>query len=165
MSVDAYIGMGSNLGDRLCHLRSALGLLRSRADLGVTRCSRVYQTRAWGLADQPDFLNAVVEVTTSLPPHDLLRVCLDIERALGRVRSVRWGPRTIDLDVLLYGQERISSDDLTVPHPSLERRVFVLAPLAELAPEAMLPSGRSVAQALADLAQDGGQPCGEAALL
>jgi len=122
LAVEAYIGLGSNLGDRLANLRAAVRRLRGTAGLEVTRCSGVYETLPWGAEDQPTFLNAVVEVSTCLGPHTLLHVCLEIECGLGRQRDVRWGPRLIDLDVLLYGEERIESAELTIPHPYLEQR-------------------------------------------
>ena len=165
MAVEAYIGLGSNLGDRLANLRAAVRRLRGTAGLEVTRCSGVYETLPWGVEDQPTFLNAVVEVSTCLGPHTLLHVCLEIECGLGRQRDVRWGPRLIDLDVLLYGEERIESAELTIPHPCLEQRAFVLAPLAELAADRTLPSRRSAAQALADLDQGGVRLLGEDASL
>jgi 2-amino-4-hydroxy-6-hydroxymethyldihydropteridine diphosphokinase len=100
-----------------------------------------------GYAAQPDFLNAVVEVETSLPPAALLEVALDVERRLGRERRLRWGPRNVDIDLLLYDDVRIDEPGLTVPHPYLHERAFVLVPLAEIAPDLLLPDGRSAQQA------------------
>jgi len=139
MVVFAYIGLGSNLGDRRAMIAGALERLRPR------RVSSILETDPVGLVDQPPFLNAVAEIETTLRPQDLLGRLQDIERGLGRVRGERWGPRTLDLDLLLYGDERVASESLTVPHPELHRRRFVLDGLAELAPELVVPGlGRTV---------------------
>lgn len=137
----AYLGLGSNLGDRLANLQRAVDLLVAQPDVEVIRSSRVYETSPVGPA-QPDYLNAVVEVVTVRPPRGLLGACREVERALGRVRGERWGPRTIDVDVLTYGTEVIGEPDLTVPHPRMHERGFVLAPLAELDGDPPLPGGR-----------------------
>jgi 2-amino-4-hydroxy-6-hydroxymethyldihydropteridine diphosphokinase len=134
----AFLGLGANLGDRLSNLQAAVDLLAAREGIGVLRSSRVYETTPVG-PPQPDFLNAVLEVRTSLPPRALLRACLEVEAALGRVRGERWGPRPIDVDVLAYGSRRIVEEDLVVPHPRLAERAFVLVPLLELAPDLELP--------------------------
>ncbi len=148
MAAVAYVGIGSNMGDRLANLRAARDRLRATNGLEVLRASAVYETAPWGVEDEPAFLNAVVEVSTVLTPRGLLPVCLAIEEAMGRTRGGRWGPRLIDLDVLLYEHEVVRGDELTIPHPYLEERAFVLAPLADLIPDRTLPSGRTVAQAL-----------------
>lgn len=148
MAAVAYVSLGSNMGDRLANLRAARDRLGSTNGLEVLRASAVYETAPWGVEDQPAFLNAVVEVSTVLVPRGLLLACLGIEDAMGRTRAGRWGPRLIDLDVLLYGDEMVCSDELTIPHPLLEERAFVLAPLADLIPDRTLPSGWTVAQAL-----------------
>lgn len=135
----AYLGLGSNLGDRHAHLADALGRLAAAPEVRIARVSSVYETTAVclpGQAPQPDYLNLVVELVTTLEPHALLDLCIAIEQQLGRVRRERWGARTVDLDVLLYGDTELSTDErLTLPHPRLCERAFVLAPLAELAPE------------------------------
>jgi para-aminobenzoate synthetase component I len=131
----AYLGLGGNLGDRLAVLSEALGLLARAPEVRIARVSPVYETKAVGLTDQPDFLNLVVEVETTLTPHTLLDVCLAIEQQLGRVRRERWGPRTLDIDVLLHADLTLSDNRLTLPHPRLHERAFVLAPLADLAPD------------------------------
>jgi para-aminobenzoate synthetase component 1 len=135
----AYLGLGSNLGDRHAHLTDALGRLAAAPEVRIARVSSVYETTAVclpGQAPQPDYLNLVLELETTLAPHALLDLCLAIEQQLGRVRRERWGARTVDLDVLLYGDTELSTDErLTLPHPRLCERAFVLAPLAELAPE------------------------------
>jgi 2-amino-4-hydroxy-6-hydroxymethyldihydropteridine diphosphokinase len=143
----AYVGLGSNLGDRERAIRAAA------AAIGARRLSSIRETEPWGLADQPRFLNAVAEVETALPPRAYLDLLLDVERRLGRVRGhgPRWGPRTIDLDLLLWGDEAVSEPDLTVPHPRLHERHFVLEPLAELVPAHKIPGNGTVSEALAGL--------------
>ena len=139
----AYLGLGSNLGDRFEHLRRALELLRERG-VRVLRSSRVYETEPVGGPAQPDYLNAVVEVEIDGTARDLLRACLAVEEALGRVRTERWGPRVIDVDVLSFGEEAIDDPDLQVPHPRMHERAFVLVPLLELDPDPRLPGGRGI---------------------
>jgi 2-amino-4-hydroxy-6-hydroxymethyldihydropteridine diphosphokinase len=130
----AYIGLGSNLGDREETIRRAVELL------GAARVSTLIETEPWGYADQPRFLNAVAELETDEPPRALLTRLLEIERELGRTREgPRYGPRTIDLDLLLYGDDRLDEPGLGLPHPRLHERAFVLEPLAELAPELVVP--------------------------
>jgi 2-amino-4-hydroxy-6-hydroxymethyldihydropteridine diphosphokinase len=141
----AYLGLGSNLDDRLENLKEAATLLDGTDDVVVTRSSRVYETDAVGGPEgQPAFLNAVVEIETSSTARTLLEACLGVEGKMGRVREERWGPRNIDIDVLTFGDERIDDDDLTVPHPRMHERLFVLAPLLELDADPPLPGGRSV---------------------
>jgi 2-amino-4-hydroxy-6-hydroxymethyldihydropteridine diphosphokinase len=141
--VISYVGLGSNLGDREDNLRRALERLQ---ELGPLRVSSIRETDPVGITDQPRFLNAVVELETDLPARELLERLLAIERELGRDRAeeVRWGPRTIDLDLLLYGGETIDEPGLTVPHPRLAEREFVLEPLLELDPQLALPDGRRI---------------------
>lgn len=137
-----YLGIGSNLGDRMSNLGRAVGELRD-AGLDVRRCSSVYETEPVG-PPQPDFLNAVVEIGSALDPQSVLKVLKSIESKLGRTDGERWGPRTIDLDLLLYGDSEVKEEGLIVPHPELTRRRFVLAPLLEVSPEIRLPSGRKL---------------------
>lgn len=137
----AYLGLGSNLGDRLGHLRRAVVLLRER-DVRVLRSSRVYETEPVGGPDQPDYLNAVLEVDTDGTARELLEACLGVEAALGRERAERWGPRVIDVDLLTFDGETIDQPDLQVPHPRMHERAFVLIPLLELDPDPRLPGGR-----------------------
>jgi 2-amino-4-hydroxy-6-hydroxymethyldihydropteridine diphosphokinase len=134
-----FLALGSNLGDRLANLQEAVDRLAQH--LRVLRSSRVYETAPVGPA-QPDYLNAVLEVETDLAPEELLRRCLAVEEAMGRVRAERWGPRVIDVDVLTYGRETIDAPDLVVPHPRMHGRAFVLVPLAELTADPPLPGGR-----------------------
>jgi 2-amino-4-hydroxy-6-hydroxymethyldihydropteridine diphosphokinase len=142
--VQAYSGLGSNLGDRLALLQHAVDVLGATPGVRVLRSSRVYESDPLGGPPQPDYLNAVIEIETDLPPEELLRACIAVEERLGRQRGVRWGPRRIDLDLLTYGREEISRDDpgLTVPHPLMHERGFVLMPLAELDADPPLPGGR-----------------------
>jgi 2-amino-4-hydroxy-6-hydroxymethyldihydropteridine diphosphokinase len=138
----AYVGLGANLGDREATIRRAAELI------GTTRLSTLIETEPWGYADQPRFLNAVAELETDEGPRALLERLLEVERALGRTREgPRYGPRTIDLDLLLYGDEVVDEPGLTVPHPHLHERRFALEPLAELAPDLEIP-GRGAIQAL-----------------
>lgn len=143
-SVVAFLALGSNLGDRLAVLQRAVDLLAGIEGIEVLRSSRVYETEPVG-PPQPRYLNAVLEVRTRLAPGELLAACLGVEDALGRVRAERWGPRTVDVDVLTYGEEEIDGPDLTVPHPRMHERGFVLVPLLELTPDPPLPGGRHVA--------------------
>lgn len=131
----AYLGIGSNLGDRLAHLQGAVDELGGVEGLRVVAVSPVYETVPVGGPPQPGFLNAVVAVDTDLTARALLELAHRIEAAAERVRTVRWGPRTLDVDVLLVGDERINEPDLEVPHPRMTERAFVVVPLADLAPE------------------------------
>ena len=140
----AYVGLGANLGDREARIRRAAELIDER------RLSTVIETEPWGYLDQPRFLNAVAEVETELEARELLELLLDVERRLGRVRDERrFGPREIDLDLLLFGAATIDEPGLTVPHPFLLERAFVLEPLAELVPELEIPGNGTVREALA----------------
>jgi len=143
--VRAFLGLGSNLGDRLANLQEAVDRLSRKGGVVVLRASRVYETAPVG-PPQPDYLNAVVEVDTTLGARALLDACLDVEAAMGRVRAERWGPRRIDVDLLGYGQEHIDEPGLTVPHPRVHERAFVLVPLLELEADPVLPGGRRVAE-------------------
>jgi 2-amino-4-hydroxy-6-hydroxymethyldihydropteridine diphosphokinase len=145
MGATAYLGLGSNLGDRLAHLTSAVEALAAQADVRVVRSSRVYETDPVGGPTQPEFLNAVIEIETDLAPRELLEVCQGVETDLGRVRDERWGPRTIDVDVLTFGDRTIDEPGLVVPHPRMHERAFVLVPLAELDADPPLPGGRRLA--------------------
>lgn len=135
----AYIGLGSNIGDREAKLNSAVALLKEVNEVEVTSVSSYYNTAPVGYEQQPDFLNAVAEIKTTLSADKLLQVCNNIEKELRRERIVRWGPRTIDLDILLYGELIINEEHLTVPHPRMHERKFVLEPLSEIAPNAIHP--------------------------
>ena len=126
----AYIGIGSNIGDAICNVNEAIFRL---GDLGtVLRKSSLYATKPWGVLDQDDFINAVVALETNLSARSLLEGLLDLERSMGRARLVRWGPRIIDLDILTYGEQVVNEVGLTIPHPHMNERAFVLIPLAEI---------------------------------
>jgi len=135
----AWIGVGANVGDRLGNIRMALAELASLDATIVVRVSSVYDTAPWGVTDQRRFLNAVVELSTTLSPEDLLSALGRVEARCGRVRHERWGPRTLDLDILLYDDRIVNTEDLVIPHPRLAQRAFVLVPLAELEPELAVP--------------------------
>jgi 2-amino-4-hydroxy-6-hydroxymethyldihydropteridine diphosphokinase len=150
----AYLGLGSNLGDRTRYLAEAIGRLHSGPGIRVATVSSVYESSPAGLAAQPDFLNLVARVATTREPHELLAECLRIEADLGRVRHERWGPRTIDIDLLLYGDRNINDGKLTVPHPRMGERGFVLVPLAEIAPDLKI-EGNSVSVLAAALGEAG----------
>jgi len=135
----AFIGLGANLGDRAANLRAAISALREAPGVAVERVSSFIETRPRGGPPQPDFLNAAAQLETDLAPRDLLRALLTIESRLGRVRGERWGPRAIDLDLLLYDDETVSEPGLRVPHPHMHERLFVLEPLCEIAPDAVHP--------------------------
>lgn len=137
-SVTAYIGLGGNIGDVFTNMQSALRFLDNHPKITVKDTSKVYKTPPWGIEDQDWFLNACASVETSLTGHELLWQCLAAEKSLNRVREVRWGPRTIDLDVLVYGDEKIDSEDLQVPHPRMHERAFVLLPMNDIAPNLVL---------------------------
>jgi 2-amino-4-hydroxy-6-hydroxymethyldihydropteridine diphosphokinase len=151
--VKAYIGIGANLGDREGAIASAVDLLDAEEGLEVLAVSALRETDPVGYVDQPRFLNGAVAVETSLTARELLGRLLEIERRLGRVRGegLRFGPRTIDLDLLLYGDETIDEPGLQVPHPRLTERRFALEPLAELAPELEIPGAGPVQALLAGL--------------
>ncbi|NLP43527.1 MAG: 2-amino-4-hydroxy-6-hydroxymethyldihydropteridine diphosphokinase [Peptococcaceae bacterium] len=141
-----YLSLGSNVGDRQQYLTRAMDLLAKLPNSRITKISAFYETEAWGGVKQNSFINNVVEFQTTLSPEQLLAECQNIENSLGRQRSVHWGPRTIDIDILIYGDLKFTSDKLIIPHPYLEVREFVLAPLREIAPDLILPSGRSVTE-------------------
>ncbi|HVU18082.1 MAG TPA: 2-amino-4-hydroxy-6-hydroxymethyldihydropteridine diphosphokinase [Candidatus Didemnitutus sp.] len=141
----AFVGLGSNLGDRRGNLAEALRLLAEQPGVSIVRGSSLYETKPVGLTAQPDFLNAVVELSTAHPPPDLLAVCLAIERRLGRERRERWGPRTVDIDLLLVPGLTWQDAHLTLPHPRLHERGFVLIPFNEIAPTATVV-GVSIAE-------------------
>ncbi|RUU86373.1 2-amino-4-hydroxy-6-hydroxymethyldihydropteridine diphosphokinase [Mesorhizobium sp. M7A.F.Ca.MR.176.00.0.0] len=149
-----YLSLGGNLGDPAKSMGAALRMLDADADTRVTGVSSLYRTPPWGKLDQPDFLNAAAEISTVLAPRALLDLCLDAERKLKRVREERWGPRLIDIDILVFGDRVIHETGLEVPHPRMLERAFVLAPLAEIAP-GLVVSGRSITDRLVAVGTSG----------
>ena len=148
----AFVGLGSNLGDREGTISRAVELLSAAAGVELVAVSRLRETEPWGPVEQPAYLNGAIELETELPPHALLDVLLAVEQALGRDRTgERWGPRAIDLDLLLYDEVELDEPGLTVPHPRLHERRFALEPLAELAPDAVVPGRGRVSELLAAL--------------
>lgn len=136
----AYLGFGSNLGNRLAFLRGGRDALTNRTDIALIQSSGVYETGpVGGPPDNPLFLNAALQIETSLSPHELLAACLAVEDEFGRSRPVRWAPRTLDIDVLFYDDLILCEEQLTIPHPRLQERAFVLAPLIEIAPDLRHP--------------------------
>ena len=147
-AVEVFLGLGSNEGDRRQYIERGVAGLRS-GGVDVVRRSSLYETEPVGVEDQPWFLNLVVEGRTGLGPRALLGLCQRIEEATGRVRALRFGPRTLDVDILLYGDEVVWQKDLEIPHPRMSERRFVLVPLLEIAPEARDPrDGRRFAEIL-----------------
>jgi 2-amino-4-hydroxy-6-hydroxymethyldihydropteridine diphosphokinase len=147
-AVHAYIGLGSNLADPIAQLRAGVAALAGLEQTRVEVCSSFYRTAPVGRREQPDFINAVCRVRTGQDPATLMRNLLEIERAHGRVREGKGGPRTLDLDLLLYGDRTIRTAQLTVPHPRLHERAFVLYPLQEIEPDLVIP-GRGAVRELA----------------
>jgi len=152
---EAYIGLGSNLGDPVHELREALAALDVAPSTTVISCSSFYRTAPVGYLDQPDFVNAVVRLRTGLEPEALLQVLLAQEQHRGRQRTVRNGPRTLDLDLLLFDDVRTDTAELTLPHPRMHERAFVLMPLVEIAPEIAIPGRGRAASLLAALGSSG----------
>ncbi len=140
------LGLGSNLGDREQQLQQALKRLTELADIRVAAVSNIYETKPVGDADQPDFLNMTAMVETTLTPIELLKRCLAVETDMGRVRTRRWGPRIIDVDLLIYNDITVEIPELRLPHPEIMNRSFVLIPLKDIASELHLANGRSVGE-------------------
>ena len=148
----AFLGLGSNVGDRLAHLQAAVDRLQAARGVRVDAVSSVYETTPVGGPPQEAFFNLAVRVATTRSPRRLLKACQAVEAAGGRQRRDRWGPRTIDVDILLYGERSVRRRRLRVPHPRLSERAFALVPLIEVAPGQRLPDGRSLPSLLAALA-------------
>lgn len=149
-SVEAYLGLGGNVGDPRGAMSAALKALEAIPGTQVVTVSSLYRTPPWGRTDQPDFLNAAAGIRTVLAPRALMDACLGIERDLRRERRERWGPRLIDIDILVYGEREIDEDGLAIPHPRMLERAFVLVPLAEIAPR-LIAAGAPVADHAAQL--------------
>jgi len=148
-----YVGVGSNQGDRCANIEKALGALRALPGTRVYKTASLYETEPLGRLDQDWFLNTVVALKTSCQPRQLLGALLQIELQLGRVHKERWGPRVIDLDLLLYGDRIINEPDLQVPHPRMAERAFVIVPLAEIAPDLKIPPNKKVGALIPHLTQ------------
>lgn len=136
----AFLSLGSNMDDRLSYLKGAIDELHKDEHISIREISSIYETDPVGYTNQGNFLNIVAKLETDYEADQLLRKCLQIELQLGRERKIRWGPRTIDLDILLYNQDNIETDDLSVPHPRMQERAFVIIPLLELEPNIQLPA-------------------------
>lgn len=147
-SETAYLGLGGNLGEPVAAMAAALRIVDADPYTRIVAVSSLYRTPAWGKTDQPDFLNAAAKISTGLSPRELLDLCLDAERRLNRVRAERWGPRVIDLDILVFGVRTVRESGLDIPHPRMLDRAFVLVPLAEIAPT-LLVGGESLSARLA----------------
>lgn len=154
--VTAYLGLGANLGDREANIDKSLVELARQGDCKLIKTSSLYETDPVGISEQPDFLNAVAEIETEMTPKELLAAIKEVERRLGRERTVKWGPRIIDIDVLLYGDQCLSEDNLEIPHPEMNKRAFVLTPLEEIAPLVKHPKlGLTVRQMSAEVGSEG----------
>lgn len=149
------LALGSNLGDRLAHLQAGVDSLAAEPGIAVTAVSAVYETSPVGGPEQPDYLNAVMLADSALPSRSILHLCLAAERARDRVRTVTWGPRTLDIDVIACGDELSDDPELILPHPRARQRAFVLAPWLDVDPDARLPGDGSVARLLAEVGTAG----------
>lgn len=145
-----YLSLGSNMGDRGVILAESCRKLADHPRISICKVSSIFETKPWGFLDQDDFWNQVIELETDLEPLELLDICQEIEASLGRVRLIRWGPRTIDIDLLSYDNKEWRDERLILPHPRMEEREFVLAPLREIAPNYILPSGRKISEVLGE---------------
>ncbi|WP_066634349.1 2-amino-4-hydroxy-6-hydroxymethyldihydropteridine diphosphokinase [Desulfolucanica intricata] len=143
MAKRVFLGVGSNLGDSYNNIQKAINLLNEINGVKIVAVAPFYKTAPVGYLDQDWFLNSVIECKTEIPPRELLYALLDIENKMGRVRTIRWGPRVVDLDLLIYENERINEPDLIVPHPRMTERAFVIVPLADLAPDLKMPGGQT----------------------
>ena len=148
-----YLGLGSNMGNREENLQKAIETFHADTNVVITEVSSVYETSPVGKTRQPDFLNAVIQGQTMLSPPALLKYIKSIEVEMGREKTERWGPRVIDIDILLYGDVSMVTDELTIPHAAMKERAFVLIPLAEIAPRLVFPDGTFVCEHLENLSQ------------
>jgi 2-amino-4-hydroxy-6-hydroxymethyldihydropteridine diphosphokinase len=151
---EALIGLGGNLGDPVKSIMQAIEMIGRNEDCRVEAVSSLWRTPPWGKTDQPDFINACAKVSTRLEPRAFLDLCLQIEKVLKRVRNERWGPRSIDIDILFFGERVIKQEGLVIPHPRIADRAFVLVPLAEIAPEQVL-DGKTIAERAREVSREG----------
>jgi 2-amino-4-hydroxy-6-hydroxymethyldihydropteridine diphosphokinase len=151
---DAIIALGSNIGDKVGHIDAAVAAFTADGKVTLVRRSANYRTAPWGITDQDWFVNAAMSIATELPVRELLERCQSVERQLGRERTMKWGPRVIDLDILVYRDLVLNDPDLVLPHPHMIKRAFVLRPLLDVAPTLRL-AGKTVAEWLASLPDDG----------
>lgn len=149
-----YLGLGSNIGNRVAHLDEAIERMNAHNNITVTRQSSVIETEPYGNVEQDKFMNMCVEIETNLSPVALLETVLEIEQEMGRVRTIDWGPRNIDIDILIYEDLEISLDDLKIPHAEMHKRLFVLEPLAEIAPGVIHPKFGVTVKSLKEKLQD-----------
>ena len=150
---EAYLILGGNLGDRRANLENAISQLEQKGVVLLCKSS-IYKTAAWGNEDQPDYYNQVIKVATHLDAIYLLRLCLEVEAILGRIRKEKWGERTMDIDILYFNDKVMNSDELKLPHPRIEERRFVLVPLVEIAPDFIHPKKKSSNSELLELCND-----------
>lgn len=146
--VISYLGLGSNIGNTKDNLDSAIKILNESKNCNILQVSSFYKTKPVGVTNQPDFLNAVVKIETQLSPEELLKLINSIENKLGRIRTIKWGPRTIDIDILIYGNIIINKENLVIPHPAMMERSFVLEPLSEIEPNMIMPNGENISDVL-----------------
>lgn len=149
----AYLGLGTNMGDREGYLIEACKIINSNPKINILNESKIYETKAWGYTEQDDFLNMCLEIQTILTPQQLLEVCADVELKLERVRNIKWGPRSIDVDILFYANEIINEENLIVPHPKIRERAFVLIPLMDLNEELEI-DGKKISYYLEQLSDE-----------
>ncbi|CFX10907.1 7,8-Dihydro-6-hydroxymethylpterin-pyrophosphokinase, HPPK [Syntrophomonas zehnderi OL-4] len=157
MGKRAYLSLGTNLGNKYQNIVSAHAYIKQIAGVKISRQSSIYRTSPWGKTDQSDFLNQVIEIETELNPLDLLHELQSVEIKMGRLTNEKWGPRIIDLDIVLYGDENIHLKELTVPHPYIFQRLFVLIPLQEIEPDFIFPDGSSIKEVLARVPHQDGE--------
>ncbi len=149
----SYLGLGTNMGDRLGYILKACELIDDHENVKITKKSKIYETKAWGYTDQADFLNVCLEVETNLDEYELLNLCQDIEQKLNRKRIIRWGPRTIDVDILFFNDKISDDENLLLPHPRIQDRAFVLIPLMDLNSK-LLINGKTIDIHLNSLTKD-----------
>ncbi|MEG1311930.1 MAG: 2-amino-4-hydroxy-6-hydroxymethyldihydropteridine diphosphokinase [Romboutsia sp.] len=149
----AYLGLGTNMGDRVDYIKSACEILSNNENINIINKSKLYETKAWGYTDQADFLNLCLEIETCLDEYKLLEICQEVEQKLNRERIIRWGPRTIDVDILFFNDIILDNENLSLPHPRISERAFVLIPLIDLN-ENLLIKGKVIGEYLNSLTRE-----------